>query len=34
MSPLPVIIIILAILMIIIGIKGTYPQLKSGLKAL
>jgi len=34
MSPLPLIIIILAILMIIIGIKGTYPALKSGLKGL
>jgi hypothetical protein len=33
-NPLPIIIMILAVLLIIIGIKGTYPALKSGLKAL
>lgn len=34
LNPLPLIIIILGVLMIIVGIKGTYPQLKKGLKAL
>lgn len=33
MSPLPIIVMILAVLMIIIGVKGTYPALKKGLKA-
>jgi hypothetical protein len=33
MSPLPLIVIILAVLLIIVGIKGTYPALKKGLKA-